>query len=374
MGRMQHCPCVPSVLYVLKRFPRLSQTFVLNELLELERQGADVGVLARAGADEAISHAAVATLRARVEYLPAPGGDAQLVDVVRRRRPGHLHAHFATWGARAAHLASASTGVPYSFTAHARDIYGDHVDRAALVERIAQARFVVTVTEFNRRHLAALMDDAGVPGRVVRIYNGVDLDALAPRGVERDRDLVVGVGRLVEKKGFDALVEAIDTVRASRPAVRCVIVGEGPDRAALEAQIAARGLEDHVSLAGAMRHVEIATLVERAAVFALPCNVAADGDVDALPTVILEAMALGTPVVSTAISGIPEMVEHEHTGLLVGERDTRALAAALTRLLEDAGECARLAAAARALARERFDLRRNVAALHSLFADATVAA
>jgi len=365
---------VPSLLYVLKRFPRLSQTFVLNELLELERRGADVGVLARAGADEPLSHAAVATLRARVEYLADPGGGAELVDAVRRLQPAHLHAHFATWGARAAQLAGTSTGIPYSFTAHARDIYGDNVDRAALVERIAGARFVVTVTEFNRRHLVALMDDAGARGRVVRIYNGVDLDRLAPRGVERDRDLVVGVGRLIEKKGFHELVAAIDTVRRSRPAVRCVVVGEGPDRAALEAQIVERGLEQHVSLPGAMRQQEIATLVERAAVFALPCVVAADGDVDALPTVILEAMALGTPVVSTAISGIPEMVEHERSGLLVGERDTRALAAALTRLLDDHGERARFSQAGRAIARERFDLRRNVAELHSLFGEAVATA
>jgi len=362
------------LLYVLKRFPRLSQTFVLNELLELERQGVDVGVLARAGADEALSHGALATLRARVQYLPDSKGDAELVEAVRHLRPGHLHAHFATWGARAAHLAGTSTGVPYSFTAHARDIYGDHVDDAALVERIAGARFVVTVTEFNRRYLTALMDDAGAPGRIVRIYNGVDLDALAPRGVERDRDLVVSVGRLIEKKGFHELVAAIDTVRGSRPAVRCVIVGEGPDRAALEAQIAERGLEPHLSLPGAMRQQEIATLVERAAVFALPCVVAADGDVDALPTVILEAMALGTPVVSTAISGIPEMVQDGRTGLLVGERDVPALAAALDRLLGDVAERARFATAARAVVAERFDLRRNVATLRGLFTDALVAA
>jgi colanic acid/amylovoran biosynthesis glycosyltransferase len=365
---------MPRLLYVLKRFPRLSQTFVLNELLELERRGADIAVVARAGSDEPMGHETVGSLRATVEYLPPPGGDEEIVAAVRRHAPAHVHAHFATWGARAAHLAGTRTGVPYSFTAHARDIYGDNVDHAALVERIAGARFVVTVTEFNRRHLEQLMRDAGEPARIVRLYNGVDLDALAPRGIERDRDLVVGVGRLIEKKGFADLVAAIDAVRLSRPGVRCAIVGDGPDRPALERQITVAGLEAHVTLAGAMPAHEVAALVERAAVFALPCVVAADGDVDALPTVILEAMALGTPVVSTAISGIPEMVEHERSGLLVGERDRAALAAAVGRLLDDPAERARFGRAGREIALERFDLRRNVARLHELLSHAAVAA
>lgn len=365
---------MPRLLYLLKRFPRLSQTFVLNELLELERQGADVGVVARAGSDEPLSHQGMGSLRARVEYLPLPGGDEETVAAVLRHAPAHVHAHFATWGARAAHLAGTRTGVPYSFTAHARDIYGDHVDRAALVERIAGARFVVTVTEFNRRYLEQVMRDAGAAARIVRLYNGVDVDALAPRGVDRDPDLVVGVGRLIEKKGFADLVAAIDAVRLSRPGVRCTIVGDGPARAALEGQIVAAGLEAHVTLAGAMPAHEVAALVERAAVFALPCVVAADGDVDALPTVILEAMALGTPVVSTAISGIPEMVEHERSGLLVGERDPAELAIAIGRLLDDPAERACFGRAGREIALERFDLRRNVARLRELFADAAVAA
>lgn len=365
---------MPGLLYLLKRFPRLSQTFVLNELLELERQGADVAVVARAGADEHVSHEAVRSLRAAIEYLPAPGGDEEIVAAVRRHAPAHIHAHFATWGARAAHVAGTRTGVPYSFTAHARDIYGDNVDRAALVEWIARARFVVTVTDFNRRYLEQLMRDAGESARIVRLYNGVDLAALAPRGIDRDPDLVVGVGRLIEKKGFADLVTAIDAVRRSRPAVRCTIVGDGPDRAALEAQIASAGLEAHMTLAGAMPAHEVAALVERAAVFALPCVVAADGDVDALPTVILEAMALGTPVVSTAISGIPEMVEHERSGLLVGERDPAALATAIARLLDDRAERTRFARAGRQIALERFDLRRNVAQLRELLSHAEVPA
>lgn len=362
------------LLYLLKRFPRLSQTFVLNELLELERQGTDVAVLARAGADEALSHRAAQTLRARVEYLPEAADDARLVDAVRAHAPPHIHAHFATWGARAAQLAATNTGISYSFTAHARDIYGDHVDRRALTERIADARFVVTVTEFNRRRLEKLLADAGAAGRIVRIYNGVDVGRLAPRGLYRDEDHVVGVGRLVEKKGFAYLVEAVDRLRPSRPRVRCTIVGEGPARAELEAQIAERDLGDHVTLLGALPQHEVAGLVERATVFALPCVVGADGDVDALPTVIIEAMALATPVVSTAISGIPEMVEHERSGLLVAARDAGELADALGRLLEDRDERERFGEAGLAIARERFDLRRNVAELRALFGEAEVAA
>ena len=173
------------VAYVLKRFPRLSQTFVLDELLELERQGVELVVLARRGSDEALVHDRVRELRAPVHHLSPAAEPQEVAARLREHAAQHVHAHFATWASDAAHRAAALAGLPFSFTAHATDLYRADVDREALARRASAARFVVTVTEDNRRWLEGLLAERHLPGRVVRLYNGVDLDRLerstAPR-------------------------------------------------------------------------------------------------------------------------------------------------------------------------------------------------
>jgi colanic acid/amylovoran biosynthesis glycosyltransferase len=372
--------------YLLKRFPQLTQTFVAAELCELERQGSRLAVVARSGPSDATAGDPTARtvegLHAPVRHLSGPvaaavaadpaAGDAEIARHVIELGATHLHAHFAGWAARAAARVTAATGLGYSFTAHATDIYRDGVDQAGLVELMAGARFVVTVTEDNRRHLEGLLDAHGRSARVVRLYNGVDLTRLRAEGAERaDRapGLVLGAGRLVEKKGHDVLIEAVRRLRATGRDVRCVIVGEGPLRAQLDKQVADAGLGDVVDLIGSRDHEAVLDLLRRASVFALPSAIAADGDRDALPTVILEAMALGTPVVSTTVSGIPEMVVDGVSGLLVAPRDPAATAAALGRLLDDAPLRRSLAQAARARVEERFDLSRNVGVLRDLLAE-----
>jgi colanic acid/amylovoran biosynthesis glycosyltransferase len=369
----------PRVCYLLKRYPRLSQTFVLNEMLELERLGVEVVVLARDGSGEAIAHPATKLLRAPVHYLRAlepreERWDEAAAALLRELRVDHIHAHFATWAAATAMRVGERAGLSYSFTAHATDIYRDSVDVAALVERMARASFVVTVSEANRRYLEGLLDAAGRSGRVVRLYNGLDLERVRPFAGERRERVVVAVGRLIEKKGFADLIEATRLVAARGEDLRTIIVGDGPERDRLEAQMQRSGIADRVQLVPALTQQDVLELIGSASVFALPCVIGADGDRDGLPTVLLEAMALGTPVVSTTVAGIPEMIDDGRSGLLVGQRDPQALADALERLLSSGDLRARLAAGALDVMRERFSIRRNVAELAGRFAASASAA
>jgi glycosyltransferase involved in cell wall biosynthesis len=289
--------------------------------------------------------------------------------VLRATGVDHVHAHFATWAAETARQAAALAGLPFSFTVHATDLHRADVDRAALAERVAEAAFVVTVTEHNRQALDDVLRAAGRTGRVHVLPNGVDLARLRPAPRPRPR-CVVAVGRLVEKKGFPDLVAALALLRETGRPVPATVIGEGPERSRLEALRDRSGLRDLLDLPGARTHEEVLAAVAGAGVLALPCVVTADGDRDALPTVVLEAMALGTPVVSTDVSGLPEMVEDGRSGRLVPPHDPAALAAAIGELLDDPDRAADLADAARRRVEERFDLRRSVARLHELIAAA----
>lgn len=393
------------IAYILKRYPRLSETFIVNEMRELRRQGATLTILAAGDPGEKIVHAKVRELDVPVYYLPddAPfksvqmqhrsryAADAQTLDVSRLkggassksyvqalqaaavapllRKLGveHLHAHFATGASTLAMQLSDCTGLPFSFTAHAKDIFHESVDKDELVEKITRASAVVTVTDFNLRYLNGLLRARGLPESVARIYNGLDLTEFAPDATPREPGLVVGVGRLVEKKGFDTLIAAIARLRADGRAVRCVIIGDGEQRAALTQKIAALGLQETVTLAGAQPQEQVIEQLRRASVFALPCCVGEDGNMDALPTVLLEAMALGTPVISTLVNGIPEIITHGEQGLLVPERDPAALAAAIDAVLGKPALGAVLRAGGLSKVREAFDATRNVAALHEVF-------
>lgn len=353
--------------YVLKRFPRLSQTFVLEEMLELERRGVEIVVLAGRGSDEPVQHPRVALLRASVHVLAPDAAPRDVAELLAAERVDHVHAHFATWAAEVARRASRIAGVPYSFTAHATDIYRQDIDEAALAERMHEARFVVTVTDHNREHLLRVVNRHGMSGRVVRLYNGVDVARLRRDDSLRRGDLVVGVGRLVEKKGFDDLVRAAELLRDAGRPLPVVLVGEGPERRRLEAMRDERRLARLVRLAGACDQESVLDLLRRAAVLVLPCVVTPDGDRDALPTVVLEAMAVGAPVVSTRVSGIPEMVEDGASGLLVEQRDPGGLAAAVRRVIDDPTLARTFADAAREHVERHFSLTDNVAGLERLF-------
>jgi glycosyltransferase involved in cell wall biosynthesis len=403
----------PVVGYVVRSFPHPTQVFIANEVLALERLGLGISIFSYRKPEGAVAHERFRQIQAPVTYLPDPlnrnvgrvlRANAALVlrHPVRYARTvayvlGHtirnhnldtwrrllqaaclaslargagvsrFHAHFADGTTRIAMLAGMLTGMPYSFTAHARDIFRAGIDRELLREKIEGASFVIGVSEYNKRFL----DDEVRHlrnGHVRVVYNGVDLDRFRPDpAVEREPNLIFAAGRLVRKKGFADLIEACRLLHEHGRSFRCRIIGDGPLRAELEAQAA--DLSGVIEFVGAHSQEELAAEYQRAAVFVLPAVVPPDGNTDALPTVLLEAMASGCPVISTRVAGIPEIVDNEENGLLVAPGDVPALAAAIERLLNDPQLRARFGANARRKAEERFDVTKNVAELYRLFAD-----
>ncbi len=387
--------------YVLKVFPRVSETFVINEMRALEGLGTDLSLFSLHRPEHAVSHGILRELRAQPGYvddLPPADDDAvrratkrltQRLGVPPALRPAllprkyvrlalglaelahaagvrHLHAHFASRSGHVAALAAALLGGTYSITAHAKDLYHRDVDPNVLAWKLAGARFVITVTDYNLRHISTLLAGIADAAPVMRLYNGVDIERFAASPPPADSPpLLLAVGRLVEKKGFEVLIDACGQLAARAVEARCEIIGSGEREAALRARIDDAGLADRVVLRGALPTEAVAARLRDAAVVTLPCVVSDDGNVDALPTVLLEAMACARPVVSTRLSGIPEIVDDGVTGLLVPPRDVAALADAVAALLADPAGAAAMGAAGRARAEVLFDLRRNAALLQT---------
>jgi glycosyltransferase involved in cell wall biosynthesis len=251
-----------------------------------------------------------------------------------------LHAHFAHGTTTVTWLASTITGIPFSFTGHAKDIYTEDLNPARLLRRkMDAASFVVTCTEANRAHLESL--GSSTPVHVV--YHGLNADfaTLVAQGVERvqpPRVRLLAVGRLVRKKGLDTFVDACAVLQSRGVDFEAVIAGESGDHEAeVRARVAANGLQDRVGFLGPLTQEGLFEQYQRASVFALPCRVLEDGDRDGIPNVLMEAMACGVPVVTTGVSGITELVRDGENGLIVDPDRPNDLADALHRLIKDPG-------------------------------------
>jgi glycosyltransferase involved in cell wall biosynthesis len=289
-----------------------------------------------------------------------------LAEEMAAARIDHAHAHFATAAARLVNLAWRMGGPSYSVTAHAKDIYHEEVRVDHLRDKLASASFVATVSRANRDHLQDVLGERGI---LHVVPNAVDLARLGdvrPRPSPSRR--VLSVARLVEKKGLPDLVQACALLERRNISVELEIAGEGELRPELER--AAARMRSPVTFHGALPHEQVLDLYRGAAVFCLPCVVAASGDRDGLPTSVLEAMALGLPVVTTAVNGLADVVLHEETGLIVPEHDPSSVAAAIARLLEDEELVQRLARHARAHVEANFSLERSVSLLRLLFSEA----
>jgi colanic acid/amylovoran biosynthesis glycosyltransferase len=367
-------PQSPAIAVLVSRFPLVTETFILREIVELERQGQPVRLVPMIREHPAVIHDAAKPWIERALFTPwmgrvplrtiplllrlvagtiaRPGTMLRTIALfpksvglarqLQREGVSHLHAHFATHPATMALIISKLTGIPFSFTVHAHDI---QLDRSLLRWKIREARFVRSISEFNRRFLEGLYPESH--GKIEVIHVGVPMPAPAPPPTA---GTIVCVAAHKPYKGLPVLIEACRLLRAEGVAFTCTIVGDGPMRSELE-----RLNHDHaVELVGPRTESEVARMMAGAELVVLPSIVAPDGQMEGIPVALMEALALGRPVVSTNIAGIPELVKEG--GLLVPPGDARALADAMRGLLEDPQRAAEMGARGRELVRREFEL------------------
>ena len=378
------------VAIVTWKFPALSNTFILNEIVEVLRSGLEVAIYSIDRSDDAVVHDDVAryALLERTWFLgdfkPANGrqypelakyaadwlgdrvhGLPAMAEHMRRTGVDLVHGCFANNCATVAMVTARLAGLPFTFECHAYDLF---VDMKYADEKIAQVRRVFSISAYNRDHLVGKLacDPAKVVIRRVPILQEY-CDSV--EAVERTPGLLVAVARLVPIKGFDLALAALAIVRRRVPEARLVIVGEGPLRGELVALAQRLGIQAHVEFAGTKTNRETLQLVRRASAFVLPSRIGEDGDRDGIPTSLIEAMYLRTPVVSTRVSGIPELIEHGVDGYLAAPEDAAAIAEALCTLLTDRQLRDRFGEAGRAKVRAEFDVGRNIGLLVSHWRD-----
>lgn len=395
--------------YLVSRFPKISETFILYEILELRKLGFEIDIFPLVREREEVQHPEVASLTNRTHYhsvISLPVVLAQLFWITRRpvqyfgalwnvirgnvsspkflirglvafllaglfakeiQRSGigHVHAHWATHPALAAYVIHRLTGLPYSFTAHAHDIY---VEQSMLREKIAESAFVVTISEFNRRFLAGLYGQALVE-KVDVIHCGIDLNVFQPHETNQKADpfTLICVASLEEKKGHKYLIEACAQLSKKGVAFNCLLVGDGDLRPELEAMIQQYGLSAHVKLLGRQPRHRVGELLAQSHALILPSIVTSKGKMEGIPVALMEALAMEMPVIATNISGVSELVENNVTGLLVPEKDAAALAAAIETVRQDPEAAAVRGKRGRQKVVAEFDLHANTEALAERF-------
>jgi colanic acid/amylovoran biosynthesis glycosyltransferase len=386
--------------YLFERFPSFGQTFCYREVAELARQGVNSPIFAIRNPKGEPPQDWDQRIVERVHYLP---GEEQLLGEVRRaskkgklteevisaldewgRRTDflrlyqavyvglrlqeigirHVHAHFAGMAARTAFWIGKFFPITFSFTAHANDIFAPRDFEISLDKLVDATRVIITETDYAEKFLRERFPDRG--DRIHRIYNGLDLAPFARADFSSVPPLIVAVGRLIAKKGFADLIRACRLLMERGKSFRCEIIGEGPLEEELRQQIAQLDLQGCVELPGAKPQHEIREHLAAATAFVLPSVVDPDGGMDNLPTVIMEAMAAGLPVISTAIGGIPEMVIQNETGFLVPPGDVAALAGAIQRVFNEIGLPRRLGERGFQRAKELFSIETNVRSLVAL--------
>jgi glycosyltransferase involved in cell wall biosynthesis len=386
--------------YLFERFPSFGQTFCYREVAELARQRIYPPIFSiRNPRDEPPQNWDTRIIE-RVDYLP---GESELLDEVRRaskkrkltseiigaldewgRRTdflrlyqavyiglrlqqlgiGHVHAHFAGMAARTAYWINRFFEISFSFTAHANDIFAPREFEIGLDKLVDASRVIVTETDYAAEFLRKRFP--GRADRVHRIYNGLDLAEFERADFSSSPPLIVAVGRLIAKKGFGDLIRACGLLLQRGTSFHCEIIGEGPLENDLRAEIAKLDLQNYVALIGPKPQSEVRQRLASANIFVLPSVVDVDGGMDNLPTVIMEAMASGLPVVSTKLGGIPEMIRRNETGILVESGDVAALADAVETLIVDSALAQKMGRAGYERAKVLFPIEKNVRKLCAL--------
>ena len=385
--------------YVFERFPKFSQTFCYREIVELSRQGIQPAIFSLRRPDFGPETTWDPAIISTVHQLPEGDAFARLANEAATSLPKpmrrtlhewrgkpdslrlhqatyigthlqklgvrHVHTHFAGMAARTAFWIKKFFGIDYSVTVHANDIFVPANFEIGLSKILSAASAVIAVSDFAANQLRKRFPENA--GQVHRIYNGIDCAQFKPAQFEPP-PLILSIGRLISKKGFDVLIDACALLRQRGHGFRCEIIGEGPLVGELQACIERQDLREHVHLAGPKTQAEIAARLSKATVLALPCRIDPDGAMDNLPTVVMEAMASALPVVSTNIGGISEMVRGGETGLLVAQNDPAATADALSRLINDIELARSFGCRGWERAEEIFSIEKNVRALREIIA------
>ena len=371
-----------NVAYMLDGFPIVSETFIIHEILELKKRGLNIIIFARERVSDipnnSLSHPEsdclvketcylnpyaivikkkllhfLIFLRHPFRYLKTfyfsylEGGETFIafksaplyIREMESKNVHHIHAHFARRACTFSMLISMITGIPYSFTAHAHDIYVS--DAMDISNHVRAAKFVITCTAHNKRYLLEKYGNH-TDGKICINYHGVDTNRLKPAGkriTQGEGDVgisILSIGRLVEKKGFPYLIQALSQLKKTLDSSFTVnIIGDGPEKDYLCRMVKEYNLSDNIFLRGALLFEEIRGFYEDADFFVLPCIIAKNGDRDGIPNVILEAMSSGLPVISTKVSGIPEVITDGVDGILVSPQDSSALADSIKKLSQD---------------------------------------
>ena len=409
--------------YVLKGYARTSETFITNEIYLLEKAGLKLSIFSLIKLEGQQRHAAVDAIKAEINYLPALTSLSDeslwlwlknnlsffsethkklfkthplrylntLFEAIRfaistreknfikeflqagfiaqkaldSGRIRHLHAHFCHTATTVTMFASRLSGLPFSFTAHAKDIYLPELNPGNILPlKMSRAKFIATCTKANEIHLRNI---APRSAPLYTIYHGLDTKQFSPLETSNSQPpIVLSVGRFVEKKGYQFLVEACRILKEQGIKFECYIVGGG-DADSIKTRVRELQLEDTIFIHSAVTQEELRQIYQRATVFALACQIIENGDRDGIPNVMAEAMAMELPIVSTDISGIPELVENRVDGLLVPQKNATALAEAIAELLNDEAMRKRLGKAAREKILKVFDAEKTIVELQKLF-------
>jgi colanic acid/amylovoran biosynthesis glycosyltransferase len=387
----------PAFAYLFERFPSFTQTFCFREAVEMARQQMAPAIYSIRPQDE---NSPALPNELKVDYLPP---DEELTSQVKRQRAEkkipramnrtlaewegkldkhrvyaaawlgpelkrrgirHVHAHFAGVAARTAYWLKRFYGISYSFTGHANDIFCETNLPVTLLNLVRDAEFVATETEFSRNWMAGKFPQFA--GKMHRVYNGIEANKFPVADFAREKPRIISVGRLIEKKGFGDLITACGLMRDRGIDFDCEIIGEGPLHEELQQLIQRLSLAANVRLAGARSQAELIYMFAEATMFVLPCVQERGGGMDNLPTVIMEAMAAGLPVISTPVAGVPEMVIPGETGDLVPEKAPSELAAVMMKLAQNRTLAKEFGRRGRELAMRKFELSETTRGLKHL--------
>jgi len=404
----------PTLAYILKGYPRISETFISNEILLLEQLGFKMHLFPMRRPRENFCHDSVKQIQAAVDYLPTE----LLLDLPRLIAPNilcsvrkpkeyrsalklacrrfqrtrktatfkhlfqggylaekhlaknpaiiHLHGHFAHSPTSVTMFAAHLAALPFSFTAHAKDIYTSNPDQ--LREKIAQAEFVTTCTRHNQHYLEAINETGSTP--VHCIYHGIDISLFNQTTTTKECQppyQLLTVARMTEKKGLPTIYRALKILAEQEVPFKHYLIGDGDDRDQILHLIKTLNLEDHCSWLGTRTHSEVIDYFRQSDLFVLGCEVAKNGDRDGIPNVLVESLAMGVPAVSTNVSALPEILIEGKTGLTVEPGDSTAFAKAILNLLTDSELRETVRQGGKALVQDYFNNKKLITSLAAIF-------